>query len=206
MHQQITNLYIKYNETLRPLVSEIEGRNEYFEEPLLINVASMFDNIALSDTNNDENDSLFHLNQADSDLNLCISQSYQYLIKNLDEKMKAFEKRCNASDLNLLDNGKFIGKYESFKEEAKNHVRSGLKKDDIEALHDYHSAYNLYSKIEKLIDRELPVQVMRNTRKVAIKSTIIRDIFSILVSVIIGCLANRYGDALIEWFKIWINV
>lgn len=202
MHQQITNLYIKYNETLRPLVSEIEGRNEYFEEPLLINVASMFDHIALSDKNNDENDSIFHLNQADSDLNLCISQSYQYLIKNLDEKMNAFEKRCNASDLNFLDNGKFIGKYKSFKEDAKNYVKSGLKKDDIEALRDYHSAYNLYSKIEKLIDRELPVQMMRNTRKAARKSTIIRCILSILVSVIIG----GYVDELIEWFKTWTNV
>ena len=163
MHNRIAELYDRYNSTLRPLVSEIEGRNEYFEEPLLVNVASMFDHIALSDSNI-ENRS-YHIDQAVSHLDLCISQSYQYLIKNLDEKMHDFEKRCNASDRNILDSGNFIGKYKSLKNQAKNSVRNGLEKGDIDALCDYESAYISYSKIEKMIDRELPIQVMHNTRK-----------------------------------------
>lgn len=68
MHNRIAELYDRYNSTLRPLVSEIEGRNEYFEEPLLVNVASMFDHIALSDAN-PENSS-YHINQAVSHLDL----------------------------------------------------------------------------------------------------------------------------------------
>lgn len=157
MHKQVAELYNRYNDTLRPLVSEIEGRNEYFEEPLLINVASMFDFIALSKVCDDD-----CLEKATCRLNLCISQSYQYLIKNLDEKMNAFEKRCNVSDRKILDGGNFIGEYTSLKKEAQECVRRGRKKKDIEALEDYAEAYRLYSRIESLIDRELPVQIMHN--------------------------------------------
>lgn len=200
MHKQIAELYNRYNDTLRPLVSEIEGRNEYFEEPLLINVASMFDFIALSEVYDDD-----CLEKASYHLNLCISQSYQYLIKNLDEKMNAFERRCNVSDRNILDEGKFIGKYTSLKKEAQECVRRGRKKKDIDALDDYATAYNLYSKIEKLIDRELPVQIMHNTRKNSRTSTIIGWGLSILISVTIGKLANTYWGAFIEWLMTWKN-
>ena len=186
MHKQVVELYNRYNDTLRPLVSEIEGRNEYFEEPLLINMASMFDFIALSEVCDD------CLGKASYHLNLCISQNYQYLIKNLDEKMNAFEKRCNVSDRNILDGGKFIGKYTSLKKEAQECVRRGRKKKDIDAIDDYSTAYNLYSKIEELIDRELPVQIMHNTRKKSRTLTIIGWVLSILISIAMGKLANTY--------------
>ena len=201
MHEQIVELYTKYNETLRPLVSEIEGRNEYFEEPLLINVASMFDYIALSATDEEG-----CLEKATHHLDLCISQSYQYLIKNLDEKMKAFEKRCNVSDRKLLDGGTFIGKYTSLKEDAKRCVRSGCQKTDIEALEDYATAYNLYAKIEKLIDRELPVQIMHNTRRSSCVSTVLGWGGSIFISVVVGKLVDIYWCAFIEWLRAWKNV
>ncbi len=200
MHKQIVEIYNRYNDTLRPLVSEIEGRNEYFEEPLLINVASMFDFISLS--NMDEDDCL---RKASNHLNLCISQSYQYLIKNLDEKMNAFEKRCNVSDRNILDGGNFIGKYASLKEDAKECVRRGRKKKDIDALDDYATAYHLYSKIEKLIDRELPAQIMHNTRRNSRISTMIGWGLSILISVVIGKLVNAYWLDFIEWLMTWKN-
>ena len=200
MHRQVAELYNRYNDTLRPLVSEIEGRNEYFEEPLLINVATMIDFIAISNVYDDD-----CLEKASYHLNLCISQSYQYLIKNLDEKMNAFEKRCNVSDRNILDEGKFIGEYISLKKDAQECVRRGRKKEDIDALDDYATAYNLYSKIEKLIDRELPVQIMHNTRKNSRTSTIFGWGLSILISVIIGELANTYWEAFIEWLMTWKN-
>lgn len=186
---------------MRPLVSEIEGRNEYFEAPLLINMASMFDFIALSSIDED-----YYLEKASYHLDLCISQSYQYLIKNLDEKVNAFEKRCNVSDRNILDGGSFIGKYTSFKEDAKEYVRKGRKKKDIDALDDYATAYNLYSKIEGLIDRELPVQIMHNTRNNSRISTIIGWGLSILISVVVGKLANTYWSVFIEWLMIWKSV
>lgn len=203
---RVSELYNRYNKILRPLVSEIEGRNEHFEEPLLLDVASMYDSIALSATCTNEEKCDSYLNKASDFLDLSISHSYQYLIKNLDEKMMAFEKRCNASDRNLLDGGKFVGKYVSLKQEAKKYVRNGCKKNDVDALKDYQLAYKSYSDIEKLIDRELPVQIMQNTRKTSCIWAIVGWIVSILISVAIGKLASVYGAILIKWVQTWMNV
>lgn len=206
MHAMVSGLYNRYNKELRPLISEIEGRNEQFEEPLLLDVASMYDSMALSKTCTDDADRLCFLNQACIFLDLSISHSYQYLIKNLDEKMKGFEKRCNTSDRALLDGGKFIGKYVSLKQQAQESVRNGRKKDDVDAIVDYKSAYKAYSNIEKLIDVELPVLVMRNTRKASRWLAVAGGLASILISVIVGKLANIYGYTIIEWFKGWMSV
>lgn len=192
MHTRVSELYIRYNKELRPLISEIEGRNERFEEPLLLNVASMYDAIALSEAGMEEEERLFFLNRAFYFLELSISHSYQYLIKNLDEKMQAFEKRCKPSDRVLIDGGNFIGKYVSLKQQAQERVRQGREKSDVDALKDFKQAYEYYSGIEKLIDRELPVQVMQNTRKESLKWTILGWITSISISVIVGKLFMKW--------------
>lgn len=203
MHPQIAELYNRYNHTLRPLVSEIEGRIEHFEEPLLINVASMFDSIALSDGVNADTET--SLEQASCYLDLCISLSYQYLIKSLDEKVNAFEKRCSSSDRNILDGGNFIGRYRQLKDEAYNHTRIGREKDDINAISDYAKAYRAYSNIEKLIDRELPVQIMQHTRSSSRVWTILGWIISIVISVAFGKIISVYSETLIGWIQTWIN-
>ena len=74
------------------------------------------------------------------------------------------------------------------------------------ALKDYESAYKLYSKIEKLIDRELPVQVMQNTKKVSIIWTIMGWISSIIISVIVGKIVNNYSESIISFSREWTNV
>lgn len=206
MDVRIVELYKKYNNTLRPLVSEIEGRNECFEEPLLPNTASMFDSIALSDSSKDEDKRSYYIEQALCYLDLSISQSYQYLIKNLHEKIVAFEKRCDASGRGILDDGKFIGKYVTLKRQAEYYTREGRAKGDLNALCDFNSAYSAYSKIEKLIDRELPVQIMQNTRKNSRKWTIAGWILSVFVSVVIGKVVNTFSDSISEWVKVWMNV
>ena len=206
MDARIVELYKRYNNTLRPLVSEIEGRNERFEEPLLLNTASMFDSIALSDSGDDEETRSYYMEQALRYLDTSISQSYQYLIRNLHEKMLAFEKRCEAPGRKTLDDGKFIGKYLELQRQAQDCVREGRTKEDLNALPYFASAYLTYSKIEKLIDRELPVQIMQNTRRNSRNWTIVGWGLSILISVVVGKVVNTFGDHIIEWFKAWMNV
>lgn len=165
MASTISDIYRRYDNTLRPLVSEIEGRNESFEEPLLNDVASMFDALALSESDmlGEERDK--QLERASSYLDLSISHGYQYLIKNLDGKMKAFERMCKSSDRELLDGGKFVGKYSKLKKKAKVKVREGRQKDDITALPDYQAAYETYVKIEQMVDGKLPFQIMQHARR-----------------------------------------
>lgn len=204
MHELIPDLYNRYNKTLRPLVSEIEGRNEYFEEPLLLDISQMFDAMALAECgrlSDDERKTMLAL--ASSSMDLSVSHSYQYLIRNLDEKVKSFEKRCNAADQNLLDGGKFIGKYITLKKSAREAVRIARKKDDAMALSDYKCAYDTYSKMEKMIDRELPVQIMYNTRRNSIMWSVIGWIVSIAVSYVCGKFVEMYSADIINWITIW---
>lgn len=204
MHKLIPDLYNRYNNTLRPLVSEIEGRNEYFEEPLLLDITQMFDAMALTECgelSEKERNSMIAL--ASSCMDLSISHSYQYLIKSLDEKVKCFEKRCNASDRNILDGGKFIGKYIALRDSARKAVRIARKQDDAVALSDYKQAYVDYSKIEKMVDRELPVQIMHNTRKNSMIWTVIGWIVSVSVSIVCGKLAEMYSSEILNWITIW---
>lgn len=95
-------------------------------------------------------------------LDLSISHAYQYLIKSLDEKKNAFERKCNLSDLDMLDGGKFVGEYSEYKRKAKTSVRTGRQKDDITVLHDYEAAYMAYTRIEEMIDSELPFQRLKD--------------------------------------------
>jgi hypothetical protein len=204
----IRELYNKYNKELRPLISEVEGRIEYFEEPLLENIASEFDALALS-TSCSEEFKLLYIEQADKFLDISISQSYQYIIKYLDEKMCAFEKRCDISKCTIIDNGKFYNNYVNFKNRAVEYVRKGRKKDDFIALGDYKIAYDEYSKIEELIDSNLPLQVIMTTKKTSIFSNILLWFLSIIISVIIGKLAYEYSNVFfetIEKIKLWMNI
>lgn len=204
MHKLIPDLYNRYNKTLRPLVSEIEGRNEYFEEPLLLDITQMFDAVALAECgelSDDERDIMLQL--ASYSMDLSISHSYQYLIRSLDEKVRDFEKRCNASDRKILDGGKFIGKYVKLRNKARSNVTIARKKDDSEALSDYRQAYENYSKIEKMVDRELPVQIMHNTRKNSIIWTVIGWVVSIAISIVCGKLAAMHSSDIINCISIW---
>lgn len=206
MVSTISDIYRRYNDTLRPLVSEIEGRNESFEEPLLNDVASMFDALALSESDMLVEERGRQLEMASSYLDLSISRGYQYLIKNLDGKMKAFERKCKSSDRELLDGGKFVGKYSKLKKKAKDKVREGRQKDDIKALPDYQTAYDAYMKIEQMVDCKLPFQIMQNARRSSRMWTIMGWFVSILISVAAGKVVNEYSEEIIRFISVWNNV
>lgn len=52
MNSDFSELYSRYNDVLKPLVSEIEGRLEQFEEPLLKNLFYFFDSLVLAASTN----------------------------------------------------------------------------------------------------------------------------------------------------------
>lgn len=206
MHPTAASIYNRYNETLRQLVSEIEGRNESFEEPLLNDVSSMFDAIALSTNPSDANKQCMMMEAAASYLDLGISHAYQYLIKSLDEKKNAFEQKCNLSNLDMLDGGKFVGEYSVYKRKAKTSVRAGRQKDDITALPDYEAAYRAYTRIEEMIDRELPFQIIQHAKRNSIICTCAGWIISLVISVAIGKLVTIYSEEIINLLPTWNSV
>ena len=191
----IKDIYKKYNAKLRPLISEVEGRIEYFEEPLLENIVSEFDSIALSYLCEKPSEKLCHLEQADKYLDISVSQSYQYIIKHLDEKRKVFEKRRKISDYIMIENGRFYNDYIRLKEVAIDNVRKGRKKDDFIALPDYKASYEAYTQIENLISSNMLLNII--PKKHTFFYMLCSWIVSILISVLIGVLIVRLGDGFI---------
>ena len=54
MASEVDNLYARYRSELKPLVAEYESQNEQIMPSCLVNLAQMFDRIALSETSKTE--------------------------------------------------------------------------------------------------------------------------------------------------------
>lgn len=106
-------IFLKYNNDLKPLVSEIEGRLERFSQPLLLNIASVYDYMSISAA--DGQDKYSCLAEADRYVDLCISQSYMCLIYAIKKNVDAFEKSLGKKGLRKLNSGHFIGRYTELK-------------------------------------------------------------------------------------------
>lgn len=202
----VEKIYKKYNEELRPLISEVEGRLEYFEEPLLENIASKFDSIVLSHFAENSSENAYNLEQANTYLDICISQSYQYIITDLDKKRRGFEKICPLPSCKILNNGQFYNEYLKHKKIAKENVKEGLKKDDFMAMDNYKTAYESYTKLERLIDSEVLYNIIQKSNKKSIFYTVFSIIFPIIISIYIGRIVNEYKELIMEIIKQWINV
>lgn len=201
MDDRLASLYSSYNKKVRPLICEIEGREEQFEEPVLLDIANMFDELSLYRKCESEKvgDAMAHYVQAEANMKLCLSHSYQYLIKSLHESIVAFKNRCGKKDREVLDHGSFCSKFNSLEKEALDNIRRGRNKDDITAISDYRKAYNDLLQMEKMTVRELPVQIMRHSRRSSAVVTIVQWLLSIGVSIGVGVLVNNYQTEILAW-------
>lgn len=202
MLAEFSELYIRYNKVLKPLISEIEGRLEQFEEPLLKNITIFFDSLALYHAESDVGKKEALLSSADAYLDICISQSYQYLIYALELKVRAFTARTRNMSLNLLDDGKFIGQFSQIQKQAEEAVRSGRhKKDDINGLPFYRQAYESYLQLESLIDSQAPLLIQPEYHRPSLKLSVVQWTTSILISILAGLFHNELESVAIKFWN-----
>ena len=139
-------LYNRYNEELRPLVSEVEGRLERFEGPLLENLASQFDYVALYKFHGDEK----YKAKANEYLSKAISNSYLYIIYALMRDIRKFERRGGLSVMKSQNNTFADAvEFEKLKKSARQAYKKGLKLEDQLSLEYNKEAYIACSKLEK---------------------------------------------------------
>ncbi len=180
----IEDLYRRYNEDLRPLVSEIEGRLETFEEPLLENIAFQFDYVALSEvTGNSE-----YISQAEVYLNRAISNSYLYLIYALMRKVKTFKKRGGFKVIERDRRTNDAAKFKECEERAVLLSKRGLNNPDELALEDNKQAYEACIELEKYVE-EYSVNLLNTPHHVS--RSIVAGVLSILISVLVGYWATK---------------
>lgn len=188
MLESLNSIYTKYNEELKPKVSEIEGRLETFEEPLLGRVMEQFDYVALFVVEKDEELKDMYLSQAITSLDLAVSASYQYLIYALVKKIKDFKKRYGGKKcIERLSDGDYAGNFQKLEKNARMAVREGNSLDDYDALPFYKNAYESYTNMEQIVEL-MPIAKVKRGKLIW---TIVAAITSIAISVLVGIVVER---------------
>lgn len=197
MNQDYSSLYSDYNNELKPLVSEIEGRTEMFEKGLLTHLATMFDEIALhaqAKADCQDKEATKHLNLADESLCISIKDSYQTLIMVIDKNIKAFSRQVGKS-LSKLSGGRFVGLFKSQLKNAREYVNA----------EDYKSAYKEYSKLEEACNKQIPEVITHSTSCVRVWGTILEWLLSICISVGVGIVVSCYSTEIKGFMKYLID-
>lgn len=198
MKSAYSDLYERYNNILKPLISEIEGRLETFAEPLLHSLSSMLDAVALADSSTGEDHDKF-MAMANEDLNLSISLSYQYLIFALKEKIDEFEERVPKDIREKLNAGRFTGKYAELKKRALSLIKEcKSRNNDLECLNLYREAYENMTETERLINENYAETLIAEKGRRTWFNKVIVKAASILISVVVG---YYVGNLLISIWK-----
>lgn len=193
MNQSYSTLYSDYNKRLKPLTSEIEGRTEMFEKELLLQLAIMFDEIALhaqAKEENQEDEAAQHLHYADDALRNCIEDSYQTLIMVIDKNIKIFCHQAGKS-LSKLNGGRFIGPYRQKLKDARNFL----------CREDYKKAYELYSEVEELCNKQTSDVIVYRTSHVRTLELVMEWLLSICISIGAGFMVSCYSLEIKNFIK-----
>jgi len=182
-----TPIYVKYNGELRPLISEFEGREEQFEEPILKSMAYLVDELSLCVQAENSDAKKNHFDIAMQNLDEAVVYSYMYLVYSHDRRLKKFERQFSKHQMQLFDNGKFVGKFTDNSERAKDCCERASKKVNIlDAKEDLKQAYHLYSDIEQEISDFESEGASMEPRGRGILGTVAKAVLSVVVSVVVA--------------------
>ena len=158
MDEILREIYTRYNSELKPLIADQETRMSAFEEPLLLNLAKMFDCLSLAQTKEGEAQVKL-LEEMNNVLSTCISQSYMYVATAIKDDIKQFDKNTGGTIRIYLEKGTFSGTYEKLKKEIREIDNKCKKnKDDyISHLNDYKESY------QKCLELESKIEEVNNT-------------------------------------------
>jgi len=183
-------IFQKYNNDLKPLISEIEGRLERFSQPLLLNIASVYDYMSISAAEGQDKD--LCLAEADGYVDLCISQSYMCLIYAIKKNVDAFEESLGKKGLRKLNSGHFIGRYTELKKNYSKLIKKAKHMDERKALPLFKEAYEIVTEMEEMVNREKPNMSLIQKESSSWISVIIKWVLSIIISVFAGLAVKIY--------------
>ena len=183
-------VFRKYNEQLKPLISEIEGRLERFSQPLLLNLAGVYDYMSIAAA--EGQDSKKCMEEADGLVDLCIAQSYMSLIYAIRKNTDAFEKSLGKKGLRKLDSGHFVGRYMELKKKRKELLKEAKDIDEREALPLFKNAYEVVTEMEDMVNREKANMSLIQTETSSWMATAVKWGFSVVISVAAGIAVKYY--------------
>lgn len=119
LNPQLKSLYAKYRTELKPLIAEYESRNENFVTPLLHDIPSMFDNIALYEKATTAEEKEEYRADAEKCLDKAIENLRVCLVASMMKDVNQFKSRFSQKTLDALDNGKFSGRFFGLEKEVR---------------------------------------------------------------------------------------
>ncbi|MDE6542563.1 MAG: hypothetical protein K2K76_01215 [Muribaculaceae bacterium] len=165
MERRLREIYSRYNKELKPLITEQELRMSAFEEPLLLNLSKMFDFLSQAQSNSKDRNSI--LDEMNSILSVCISQSYMYVATAIKEDIKQFEKENGNTVIAKFNNGIFVGEFESLKKEIRT-IDKRCKKNKNDYLANFKAYKESYEKCRQL---DAKIEAVKDTETLLHKST-----------------------------------
>lgn len=206
MDSQLQPLFDKYNDKLKPIVAQIEGRFERFETPLLENLMNFWECIVQIYTSAHK-DRAKILDRADRIIDECISQSYFYMISAYKDDVKHFERQTSKHTRERLDNGIFIGKYNSLKQIAAENISTtrltcarkwlffrSPYPNFIESYDHNKKAYEAYREISQLIDIQSTASIFHSSYRQSTLWSAIGWTAGIAISVLAGMYITQITD------------
>lgn len=178
-----TPIYDRYNGELRLLISEFEGREEQFEEPILKSMAYVVDELSLCVQSEDLAKQKDHFETAQQNLEEAVTNSYKFLVYSHHKRLKKFKRRFSKHQMELFNDGKFVGKFSADSNKAKECTRRAKQKNLLESKDDFKQAYKLYSDLEHEISEFESRGAALQPRATSVFLTIVKMVLSVAVSV-----------------------
>lgn len=203
----LSELYVEYNQTLKPLIATVESLYEKFPTPIFNEIRSFNDHIARC-FREKVNDQIINeqLKKAKSHQKRAIFDCFKFLNVEYYKEVKKFEKQARRINLTAIDNGNFWLKYRELKQEAENYVRDAKKIETIDFLKSYDLFQNAASKYDDLLD----FISKNNTKIIWAKCKFITVSFFKILLIIVGTLlggvvsnliANYYNTTILEFLQ-----
>lgn len=187
LHGLVSPLYMEYNQVIKPLIAELEAREETSPQPLFNEVRALNDHIArcyranISDCEIQD-----EIIKAQRHIKRLTLDCFKYLNVSLHESIVRFERQTRNVDLTVINNGLFYPRFRELNKLAVEEVRNAKRAEAVdteEALIKYQEGYNLYCELENLVDDNMQ-DVKWAKKKFVVRRSL--TIFAWFVSVLIS--------------------
>lgn len=205
-------LFDKYNGQLKPLVAQIEGRFEKFETPLLENLMHFWETIVFLHDENRE-DAVELMDEAEKMLDESISQSYVYMISGYKDDVEDFERHTSMHARRTFRNGLFFVDYNELKRRAEENVRLtnktrrrrwNLKRHlpDFIATKQYNeNAYLAYRELSEKINEQDTAAFLYRSEQLSTIWTVIGWLLGIGISILTGIYVKPVINIIQQWLQ-----
>ncbi|WP_425883676.1 hypothetical protein ACPYIV_14520 [Parabacteroides sp. ASD2025] len=191
LHGLVSPLYMEYNQVIKPLIAELEAREETSPQPLFNEIRALNDHIARCYRENISDSEIFEeIMKAKRHVKRLTLDCFKYLNVSLHDSITRFEKQTRNVDLTVINNGLFYPRFRELNRLTVGMIRDAKRAEAInteDALAKYQEGYNLYCELENLVDDNMP-DVKWAKKKFLIRRgvTILAWFISVLVSGILS--------------------